>query len=57
MWGTRGFVAGGIFKGEAQRAALTRAGGRVSMKIGEKQTRSSGGRDSAGDHRVSQALS
>ena len=36
---------------------LTRAKGRVSMKIGETQTRSSGGRNSAGDYRfVSSAV-
>jgi hypothetical protein len=38
-------------------ATLTWVWGRVSMKIGEKHSCSSGGRDSAGDSRVSQALS
>ena len=40
-----------------QAVALTLAMGRVSMKIGDRQTCTSGGLDSAGDDRVSQALS
>jgi hypothetical protein len=40
-----------------ERAALTVAMGRVSMKIGDQQTSTSGGRNSAGDDCVSQALS
>jgi hypothetical protein len=39
------------------KAALTVAMGRVSMKIGDQQNCTSGGRDSAGDDRVSQAIS
>jgi hypothetical protein len=44
----------GMTKGTA---ALTVAMGRVSMKFGDQQTCTSGGRDSAGDDRVSQAIS
>jgi hypothetical protein len=41
----------------SQDTALTLALGRVSMKIGDQQTCTSGGRDSAGDDRVPKALS
>jgi hypothetical protein len=48
-------VEGKAFDSEA--VALTLAMGRVSMKIGDRQTCTSGGRDSAGDDRVAQAFS